>query len=124
MNALGFIKKQMSILKINYEFLEWTQKPVKYPYFVGEITSDPITTEDGLQESTLILTGFNRGKYIDLEAVREKIEKHFHPNYGVRGKTNDGMVVVLYDNAFSIPTGEADLKEIQINLKIKEWKVY
>ena len=119
--ALKFISDQMDILEIPYEFGEWTSD-VKYPYFVGEITEEPTTTEDGLEESTMILTGFHRGKYIDLETVKEKIKKHFQSIHGLRSQIDSGSIAVFYDGAFYIPTGEADLKKIQINLKIKQWK--
>ncbi len=119
--ALKFISDQMAALGVLYEFGEWTSG-VKYPYFVGEITEEPTTTEDGLEESTLILTGFNRGKYIDLETVKNKIKQHFNPICGLCAATDSGSIVVFFDGSFYIPTGEADLKKIQINLKIKQWK--
>ena len=123
MEKLKFINKQMTAIAVPYEFGQWSS-PVQYPYFVGEITEEPINTESGLEESTLLLTGFHRGALIDLETIKEKIKKHFHPINGLRGWTDNGAIVVIYDGCFYIPTGEADLKKIQINLKIKEWKVY
>lgn len=122
MNKLGFIAEQLGKISVPYEFGEWTARIV-YPYFTGEITEEPVTTESGLEESTMILNGFHRGKYIDLEMVKEKIKAHFHPVHGLSGWTDDGAIVVFYDGSFSVPTGEQDLKRIQINLKIKEWKV-
>lgn len=121
MDKLKFINEQMDILAVPYEFGEWTSE-IQYPYSVGEITEDPVTTEDGLEESTLILTCFHRGKYIDLETVKEKIKKHFNPITGLCEKTDSGSIAVFFDGSFPIPTGEADLKKLQINLKIKEWK--
>lgn len=121
MNKLGFIDKQMDVIAVPYELGEWTSK-VQYPYFTGEITEEPTITEDGAEESTLILNGFCRGKYIDLETAKEKIKKHFHPIHGLRGNTDNGSIVVFFDGSFPVPTGEAELKRIQINLKIKEWK--
>ena len=121
MDKLKFINEQMDMISVPYEFDEWTS-PVSYPYGVGEITEDPITTEDGAEQSTLLLTFFNRGKMIDLLAIKEKIKKHFDPIYGLRGETEGGAIAVFYDGFFPIPSGEADLKKIQINLKINEWK--
>lgn len=123
MEKLKFINNQMTAIAVPYEFGQWSS-PVQYPYFVGEITEEPINTESGLEESTLLLTGFHRGALLDLETIKEKIKKHFHPINGLRGWTDNGAIVVIYDGCFYIPTGEADLKKIQINLKIKEWKVY
>jgi hypothetical protein len=118
---LKFISDQMDILAVPYEFGEWTSD-VTYPYFVGEITEDEPTTEDGAETASFILTGFHRGKLIDLEEIKEKIKKHFSPIYGLRARTNSGTIAVFFVGAFFIPSGEAELKKIQINLKIETWK--
>lgn len=121
MNRLKFIKEQMDILAIPYEFMEWTSE-VQYPYFVGECTESESMTEDGAEEATFILTGFHRGKYIELEEIKEKIKKHFGSIHGIRAKTDSGSIAVFYVGAFYVRSGEADLKKVQINLKIKQWK--
>lgn len=122
MDKLKFISDQMKTIGVPYELNEWTSE-IKYPYFVGEITPDPINTEDGLEQSTILLTGFSRGNLIDLLTVAEKVKRHFPPVYGLRGQTDSGSsIAVFFDGFFPIPSGEADLKKIQINLKIKEWK--
>lgn len=121
MEKLKFISEQMASIGVPYEFGLWTSD-IKYPYFVGEITEEPTETEDGLEQSTLLLTGFHRGKFIDLERVKEKIKAHFPPVYGLRVATEGGAIAAFYDGAFYVPTGEADLKKIQINIKIKHWK--
>ena len=121
MDKLKFINEQLTAIDVPYEFGEWSSA-VKYPYFTGEITEEPISTEDGLEQSTLLLNGFHRGKYVDLEEIKAKIKKHFHPIHGLRGQTDSGSIAVFYGGAFFVPTNEADLKRIQINLIIKEWK--
>lgn len=121
MDKLNFISDQMDMIEVPYEFGEWTSDVV-YPYSVGEITEEPIEAEDGEEQSTMLLTVFHRGKRIDLERVKNKIKRHFPPIYGLRGQTDSGAIAVFFDGAFYIPTGEADLKKMQINLKIKEWK--
>jgi hypothetical protein len=122
MDKLKFINEQMNdVLEIPYEFGEWTSD-IQYPYYVGEITEDMPMTEDGAESSTLILNGFHRGAYIDLERDKQAIKQHFHPVCGLRGMTEHGAIAVFYGGAFNVPTNEADLKRIQINLVIKEWK--
>lgn len=121
MDKLKFIKEQLDEIAVPYEFGEWTSE-VTYPYFTGEITEEPTMTEDGAEESTLILNGFHRGKFIALETVKEKIKKRFPAIHGLRGSTDSGAIAVFFDGSFYVPTGEAELKRIQINLKIKEWK--
>lgn len=119
---LNFIKEQMDILEVPYEFGEWTSA-LQYPYFVSEISSpEDTSTEDGKEVQTLILNGWQRGKYIELETFKNKIKQHFHPVLGKHGWTDSGSISVYYEGAFYVPTGEADLKKIQINLKILQWK--
>lgn len=121
MDKLKYIKEQMEVLAVPYEFGEWTSDII-YPYFVGEYTENPTDTEDGKETTTFILNGFHRGKYIDLETINKKIKKHFDPRFGLRAKTDSGSIAVFFDGAFYVPTGESELKRIQINLLIKEWK--
>lgn len=121
MDKMKFIADQMAALDIPYEHMEWTTD-VKYPYFVGEFTEQEPTTEDGAEFSTMILTGFHRGKTIDLSVLNAKIKKHFDPIHGARALTDGGAIAVFYAGAFFVPTGDANLKRIQINLTIKEWK--
>ena len=121
MSVLGIISTELNNLGIPYEFMEWTD-PVQYPYWVGEYSEVPTYTEDGGKECTVILTGTTKGSWLELEQTRAKIEKHFPSIYGLRKSTDDGAVVIYYENSFPVPTGEADLKRIQVNLRIKEWK--
>lgn len=122
MEKLKFLNEQMESIGVPYEFGQWTSN-ITSPYFVGEQPSpEAFPAEDGSEESTIILTGFHRGKIIDLETIKNKIKSHFSPIHGLRSKTDSGSIAVFFDGAFYIPTGEADLKKIQINLTIKEWK--
>lgn len=121
---LKVVSDGMKELGIEYGFGTYAKKPIKYPYFVGEYTETESFTEDGLQESTFLLTGFNRGTWLELEDTKERIENYFNQ---VSGKTvitdNGSAVAVFYGNSLIVPTGDAELKSIQVNLNIKEWKV-
>ena len=119
MSVLGIIKNEMNSMNVPYEFMEWTST-VTYPYWVGEYSEVPTVTEDGYKETSLILTGTTKGSWLELEQTRVKIEKRFR--YGVNYSTDEGAVAIFYSNSFPVPTGEADLKRIQINLQVKEWK--
>jgi hypothetical protein len=121
MDKLKFINKQMEVLAVPYEFGEWTAD-IKYPYCVGEFTEEEPMTEDGAEQSTCLITVFHRGLYVDMEIIKEKIRKHFPAVHGLRGQTDNGAIAVYYGGAFYIPSGEKDLKKMQINLNIKEWK--
>lgn len=119
---LAFIQKQMEALNIPYELGEWTSDDIPDRYFVGEYSIEPTEDEDGSYNSTMILTGTTRGKMLLLENDRKAIEQRFNPSCGLCAKTDSGSIAVFFKSAFPVPTGEADLKRIQINLDIKEWK--
>lgn len=122
MDRLKFINEQMGVIAVPYEYGQWSSA-ITYPYSVGEMTEEPTVTEDGRESSTMLLTVFHRGEYLEMETFKEKIKSHFCPVYGLRGTTASGAtIVVCYDNAFYVPTGDADLKKLQINLKINIWK--
>lgn len=120
--TLKIIKSDMKSLGLNYAFGMWNGDPVDL-YFVGEYQESPANTEDGLQEATFIVTGWTRGDWLDLEEAKGKIEGY----YGIAGKTviadNGSAVAIFYERSLVIPTGDAELKRIEINLLIKEWKV-
>lgn len=122
--TLKIISDAMFTLGIEYDLGTYTGNPVKYPYFVGEYTETESFSEDGLQESTFLLNGFSRDTWLTLEDAKEKIANYFNR---VSGKTviteNGSGVAIFYANAMIVPTGDAELKRIQINLSIKEWKV-
>ena len=121
--VLKAVKNGMVALGLNYAFIEWKSEPV-YPYFVGEYTESPSTTEDGLQECDFILTGWTRNSYEELETAKEKIENYFNKISGHTVIANNGnAVAIFYENSLVVPTGEAELKKIEIHLNVKEWKV-
>lgn len=118
--ALGYLTKLLHDLGINYELGEWTSDIV-YPYFVGEFHESLSLNEDGKQEILFILNGFNRGSRLELLQVKEKIEKFFQEQRTIL--PNGNGLVISYSASEFIPTGEDELKRIQINLNINEWKV-
>ncbi len=121
-NGLNFIGKRLNTAGIPYCFGEWTRE-VTYPYFVGEYTESEPLNEDGESESTFILTGTSRGSWLSLEEEKEKIRNIF-PEDGITAiLENKTGIAVFYSSAMPVPTGTDELKRIQINLKVKEWRV-
>lgn len=122
--VLKIIDQGMTALGLEYGFGEYFGNPVVYPYWVGEYQEVEPNTEDGLQESTFLLTGFSRGSWLDLENAKERIENYFNK---VSGKIvmadNGSAVAIFYASSLIVPTGDAELKKIQINLSVKEWSV-
>ena len=124
--VLQIIRKAMNSLGLQYGFGEYggnVEGQIVYPYFVGEYMETESTTEDGLQETTFILTGFSRESWETLEEAKEKIEKYFSLSGRVGITSSGSAVAIFYAHSLIVPTGDAELKSIQINLSIKEWKV-
>lgn len=120
-STLKFISDKLEKLKIPYAFEEWTAGEVPDPYFVGEYNEVESTEreENGYQETTFVLTGTGR-KWIGLEQAKEIIENNITETAIL---PNGDGIAVFYSNSFPVPTGDAELKRIQINLTIKEWRV-
>ena len=121
--VLGVVNNELQSIGVPYEFMRWTSSvDADDVYFVGEYSEIPTISEDGYKEINLMLTGTTRNSWLELEEYRAKIESHFPSVYGLRKQTDKGAMAIFYENAFPVPTGEADLKRIQINLLIKSWK--
>jgi len=122
--VLKIISNAHEELGIEYGFGSYSGNPVVYPYSVGEYQEADPMTEDGLMEGTFILTLFHRGQWLDLERAREKIENYFNQVSGKTVITDNGSgVAIFYAGSMIVPTGDAELKRLQINLTVKEWKV-
>ena len=120
-DILKIISDDMTALGLNYAFLRWTSDVI-YPYFIGEYTEEPNITEDNLQDTAFLITGTTRGSFIDLETAKANIEKLYRDGKRVITASGNG-VVIFYESSLTVPTDDAELKKIQINLLIKEWKV-
>lgn len=124
-DVLKIISDSMLDMGLAYEFMEWGEKTV-YPYFTGEYQESESMNEDGMQETSFILTGHSRGQgsWLLLEEAKEKIKKYFPKTIGKLVTTDSGSVVaVFYAYSLPIATVVGGLGKIQINLTIKEWSV-
>lgn len=120
--SLGIIDNAMAELGIEYSYIEYEGKSEHY--FTGEYQEAPQANEDGLQDNTFILNGFSRTTWEALESAKAKIKNKFHPSTGLIVTTESGHVVaIFYEQSLVVPTGDAELKRIQINLSVKEWSV-
>ena len=120
-NVLNYVNALMEKLNIPYAFMRWITEPPEV-YFVGECDELAMTTkeENGRQDTNVILRGFTRKDWMHLEEAREKIEK----SAPITAVLEDGTgIAVFYEGATVVPTFDADLKSIKINLTIQEWKV-
>lgn len=122
MTVLKIMNEELASIGVPYEFMRWTG-PVTSAYFVGEYIEVPSAAEDGSEETSFILTGTTQGSWLELEQHKEKIKGRFPAAGGRRFSTAIGSAAIFYENSFPVPTGEADLKRIQINLRVKEWRM-
>lgn len=121
--SLAFIDRALSGAGINYEFGEYTSE-LQYPYFVGEYAETDVENEDGMQETSFILSGFSRDTWLTLEKAKNTIKKLFHPIEGRTAILESGSgIAVFYARSNNIPTGDYQLKRIEIILTVKEWSV-
>ena len=120
--GLAFLKGELLSLGIPYEFMEWTSHPVPKTYWVGEYSEVAPVDEDGLFESTFLLTGTTKGKYLSLEIVKEQIRNHF-PEYGLTEILPNGWgIAVMFETSFPVPAVEEGVHRMQITIRVKEWK--
>lgn len=121
-NGLKFIADKLNAAGIPYCFEEWT-KDIQYPYFVGSYTESEPINEDGESNSTFLLTGTTRDSWLSLEQAKTEI-KNIFPEDGLTAILEDKTgIAVFYTSSMPVPTGVDELKRIQINLKVKEWRV-
>ena len=57
-----------------YQFYEWRTK-AEYPYWIGEYSETPDTSEDGSGEDVMMVTGTTKGSVMDLENGKEVLQK-------------------------------------------------
>lgn len=119
---MKYVDDLMQSMGIPYAFYQWNTKPPDDYYFVGEYSETPTPSkpESGLQEMTFFLRGFTRGSLMLLQQAKEIIEKNISKTAILE---NGSGIAVSYESAMIVPTGDAELKSIKINLKIQEWKV-
>lgn len=125
--GLNIISNAMEALGLNYGFGEYRlgeDEEAPEIYFVGEYQEIEPVYENGMQESSFLLTGFSRGSWLALENAKEAIRDYFNKVSGKTVIAEDGTAVaIFYAHSFVVPTGDAELKKIQINLDVKEWSV-
>lgn len=125
--ALSVINDAMREMGLNYAFMEYiveSGEPLPKTYFVGEYQELEPVNEDGEETAIFILTGFSRKKWIQLEKAKEEIKKCFPKATGKMVVAESGSAIaIFYANSFPIPVENEELKKVQINLTVKEWKV-
>ena len=119
--GLTFLNSCLEELEVPYQFMEWTSK-ISETYFVGEYSEIQTMDEGGEIDSDFILMGTTKGKYLELETIKEKIRNYF-PDYGLTTILPNGYgIAVMYDTSYPVPSVEEGIHRLQITLKVKEWR--
>lgn len=119
--ALAWMNNLMGSLSIPYAFMEWKEKPPEEGYFTGDFIESPTVDreESGHTECQFILRGFTRREWAFLEQAKRKIEKSVARTTILEDGTG---LAVFYSHGEHVPTGDAQLKSIKINLTVHEWR--
>lgn len=121
--VLKFIKEEMEKMGIDYHFMKNKKSKPIYPYFVGELFQIENAEEDGMQEYSALLTGFDRGNGMEeLIEAAEKIEQHFPEVTGLTASVSDSCIAVFHSASNMIESGSEDINKLQVNLTVKLWK--
>lgn len=120
--AIAWIGDLMERLSIPYAFMEWKEKPPEDVYFVGDFIESPTVDmhENGHRESQFILRGYTRNSWLLLEHAKRRLEKYAASTTILPDGTG---LAVFYSHGEHVPTGDAELKSIKINLTVQEWSV-
>ena len=125
--ALAMVKEAMSDMGLDYAFMEYKQEPgeaLPETYFVGEYQELEPVNEDGEEDTIFILNGFSRGKWLKREEAKDTVLGSFPQAVGRTAAPGQGSVTaIFYGNSLPVPVEDGELKRMQINLTVKEWKV-
>lgn len=125
---LKLIADEMKSAGIDYHFQVNKKSPPTYPYHVGELIPVNPNTEDGKQEYTLVLDGFNRksknsdGTLFELLEDAEKIEERFPKVGGFTALRGNQAIAIYYLSCQPVESGDEQLQKVQTLLQIKSWK--
>lgn len=114
-NVLTIMKNELEKMNIPYTFDEWDGE-IELPQWIGEISEVPTNNEDGKSEYSFILTGYATTHSYLFEVANELKKKYKLSQIIDR-------VVIKYNDVKPVDNGTEDLKQVQVNMTIKEWSV-
>lgn len=120
--AIKYVSDLMDRARVPYAFMEWKDTLPDDLFSVGEVheISSPTMEESGRQDVQVFLRLYTKKDWLSLEYAKERIMKSIIPT----AILNDGTgIAVFYDSATIVPTGDAELKSMKINLTMQLWKV-
>ena len=120
--AAEYVAGMMGKLALPHAPWRYSKTPVPDLYFISDYNEVPSATaeENGMRPVTVILRGYTRQDMLSLFVAAGKIEKSCAKTEILPDGTG---IAVFYDSAMPVPTGDAQLKSIKINLNIQVWRV-
>lgn len=117
---LNVFAEEMQKLDINYDFMEWKETPIPYPYFVGQYFIDNYEHEKGVTEGQLLLVGWDRNdSFINLVDIDNKVRKHFSEYRRIKDNASININYLLSNSSYS---DNDNLKKIEIRLDFSLWE--
>jgi hypothetical protein len=120
-STIEFFNNRMSAV-VQYAFDIWKGSAADESscYWVcSEYTevNEPNRVEQGKETTSVILRGYTRGTKTMLNMESERIKK----SVPCTTVLDDGTgIAIMYDYGMIVPTGDADLKSMKINMTIQE----
>ena len=91
-------------------------------YWIGSYVEQQYQPEDQSQTSLFLLDGFSTSSsWSGLEIEKETVKALFSDVRELL--TSESGISVRVESVQTIPTGTADVKRIEIQLLVKEWRV-
>ena len=119
--SLAFIASTLFKAGIRYAYQRWNGKGADM-YWIGSYVEQQYLPEDQSQTTLFILDGFSTsGSWSRLEAEKETVKALFSDVRELL--TSESGISVRVESVQTIPTGTADVKRIEIQLLVKEWRV-
>lgn len=117
--VLNFLNTVLESIGLPYEFDTWTGR-LRYPYFVGSIDSLEPDDEAGHELYMFTLSGWTRHSLSQLLEWAAILKRTFPPVGGRTAILESGSgIAVFYDTCTNVPTGEEDLKRVDIILQVQ-----
>lgn len=121
--GLKYMNSLFESLEIPYEFLQWNSPNVPNTYWTGDYIDNEPMNEDGMEQTSFILTGVTNRKFIELETVKQKLKSHI-TNEGMTAVLESGSVIaVTFVDSQPLPSVEYGVHRLQITLNIREWRI-
>lgn len=115
---LETINTELEGMDIAYEFGTYDNPPATY--FVGDLLPVGVNDEDGKRAGQIVLNGFSKVSYKELEKIDDRLYKRFRS--GQKYSSEHAGLTIVYSQSQRITIADEDVNRIEIVLDYFEWK--